>query len=364
MPLGMGYTVEGQLTGEEKHGGIQIQVFEPKPGLFSDTSRHERRYMNSEMVMECCEAASMGLGAGGKMKQDIYPDPHGVETWDTENFGKAYIHIVNSMDFREITGLEPPVTPISARDERDYLREVFIRMLLHSEERGPHASGLAWLKTDGNHRIFKRPMRAHELVYEKPFQELLGQVDNETTVLMGHTRWRTRGNEFNNRNNHPIRAGIVIGTHNGTIYNADYLFRRLGLPRYAEVDSELIFRLADRFAPEGPIDQEGLKKALALCRGQMSAVLASRLDPGTITVLKGNKPLCLRIHRQHRVVLYASDDTFIDFAVDNEKGWRELEVPPMTMLTIRHADVRAIENSEFRFIPQERKGTLPEGVIA
>lgn len=23
---------------------------------------------------------------------------------------------------------------------------------------------------------------------------------------------RTRGNEFNNRNNHPIRAGIVIGT--------------------------------------------------------------------------------------------------------------------------------------------------------
>jgi len=44
----------------------------------------------------------------------------------------------------------------------------------------------------------------------------------------------------------------------------------------------------------------------------------------------GNKPLCLRIHRQHRVVLYASDDAFIDFAVVNEKGWRELEVPPKT----------------------------------
>ncbi len=173
-------------------------------------------------------------------------------------------------------------------DEQDYLREVFIRMLLHSEERGPHASGLAWLKADGSHRIFKRPMRAHELV----------------------------------------------------------------------------FPLADRFAPEGPIDQEGLKKALALCRGQMSAVLTSRLDPGTITVLKGNKPLCLRIHRQHRVVLYTSDDAFIDFAVDNEKGWRELEVLPMTMLTIRYEDVRAIDNSEFRFIPQERKGTLPEGVNA
>ena len=47
---------------------------------------------------------------------------------------------------------------------------------------------------------------------------------------------RTRGDERVNRNNHPIRAGDVIGTHNGTIYNADYLFRRFKLRRFAEVD--------------------------------------------------------------------------------------------------------------------------------
>ena len=34
------------------------------------------------------------------------------------------------------------------------------------------------------------------------------------------------------------------------------------------------------------------------------------------------------------------------------------------MLTIRHEDVRAISNREYRLIPQERKGTLPEGVNA
>lgn len=57
----------------------------------------------------------------------------------------------------------------------------------------------------------------------------------------------------------------------------------------------------------------------------MSAVLASKLDPGTITVLKDNKPLCLRIHSQYRVVLYASEAAFIDFAVDNGRAgatWR------------------------------------------
>ena len=47
---------------------------------------------------------------------------------------------------------------------------------------------------------------------------------------------RTRGDERVNSNNHPIRAGEVIGTHNGTIYNTDYLFRRWKLRRFAEVD--------------------------------------------------------------------------------------------------------------------------------
>ena len=96
--------------------------------------------------------------------------------------------------------------------EREYLNEVFIRMLLCSEERGPHASGMAWLRTDGEYRLFKRPIRAHRLVVEPTFAELMTEVDNQTTILMGHTRWRTRGSETNSRNNHPIRAGNIIGT--------------------------------------------------------------------------------------------------------------------------------------------------------
>src|SRR5262249_4482192 len=57
----------------------------------------------------------MGLAAGGKMKQKIYPDPHGIETWDQDNFGRTYVHIVNSLMFREITGQEPPATPVTAK---------------------------------------------------------------------------------------------------------------------------------------------------------------------------------------------------------------------------------------------------------
>ena len=40
MPLGQGYTVEGQVTGEETHGGLQLVVFDPKPGRFPDEAPH------------------------------------------------------------------------------------------------------------------------------------------------------------------------------------------------------------------------------------------------------------------------------------------------------------------------------------
>jgi hypothetical protein len=134
MPLGMGYTVEGQMTGEERFGGIQIIVYEAKPGKFPDEPPRDEPFLRRGLA--CCSAApapqrvmarargsaEMGLGAGGKMKQKIYEDKHGIETWDAENFGRVYVHIVNSLMYREITGEEAPPTPVTAKTyaERGY----------------------------------------------------------------------------------------------------------------------------------------------------------------------------------------------------------------------------------------------------
>jgi hypothetical protein len=124
MPLGMGYTIEGQVTGEERFGGIQIKVFEPRPGLFPDEPPD--RFRCAEEMDLCCApgapmqkasraGGSMGLAAGGRMKQKIYPDPHGVHAWDAGNTARIFVHIVNSDTWREITGEEPPTTPVTAR---------------------------------------------------------------------------------------------------------------------------------------------------------------------------------------------------------------------------------------------------------
>ena len=41
-------------------------------------------------------ATEIGLGAGGTMRQKVYPDPHGIDTWDVENRGELRVRIVES----------------------------------------------------------------------------------------------------------------------------------------------------------------------------------------------------------------------------------------------------------------------------
>jgi hypothetical protein len=119
MPLGMGYTVEGQVTGEERFGGLQIAVHSAKKGRLPKHDRTEP-HTDAMTVLSLSAAppsagAEMGLAAGGRMEQKIYPDPYGRDTWRTRPDARLYVHIVNSQLYREITGERAPDTPVTAR---------------------------------------------------------------------------------------------------------------------------------------------------------------------------------------------------------------------------------------------------------
>jgi hypothetical protein len=146
MPLGLGYTVEASIAGSETLGGIQMTVFEPKPGRFPDKRPVEGETGPVRMGIAKSRGMEMGLGAGGVMKQKIYPDPHGIDVWDQDNRGRVFIHIVNSMQFLEITGAEPPPTPI---DGATYTKHGFPWFDLYDEEMGDVAPSdrLAGVKT-------------------------------------------------------------------------------------------------------------------------------------------------------------------------------------------------------------------------
>ena len=64
MPLGMGYTVEAQVTGEEKFGGIQIIAYEPKPGKFPDEPPQPSR-VAYRLAPSATADMAMGAMAGG-----------------------------------------------------------------------------------------------------------------------------------------------------------------------------------------------------------------------------------------------------------------------------------------------------------
>jgi amidophosphoribosyltransferase len=248
-------------------------------------------------------------------------------------------------------------------EERQVLKQVFTRLLLLGEPRGPHATGLAWVNRIGQHRIFKAPLPASLFVQEKAFQETLDGVDNRATILMGHNRWPTRGGVGISLNNHPIRCLDCLGTAQGTIVNADVLFHRLRLRRHAEVDSELIFRLAGRMTDkDGRIDPDRLITKLALFRGQMSAVIVSRRDPDTILILKGDKPLSLWLNRRYQAVAYASDETYLHKVLSDKKGWLPLDVPPMTLVVFSHEAIHDFHTKLFHFTIQPRRSIFHRGI--
>jgi hypothetical protein len=124
MPLGAGYSVEEQLTGKAEHGGLQLAVHPLRAEVWKRVlAERERRREEYEMVDRmsvACEAPvlkmDMGLAPGGRMRQEIHRDPFQLSDWDASHRSRCFVHLANSMVWREITGEEPPTVPPTAAE--------------------------------------------------------------------------------------------------------------------------------------------------------------------------------------------------------------------------------------------------------
>jgi hypothetical protein len=121
MPLGEGYTAEEQMTGEAEHGGIQIVAYPMKRALYEEMLRKRKEaavFLRRAYAFRAPAAAApaMGLAPGGRMRQHIYEDEHGLDAWDQTQGSRCFIAIANSLHWRAITGEAPPTPPPTARD--------------------------------------------------------------------------------------------------------------------------------------------------------------------------------------------------------------------------------------------------------
>ena len=223
----------------------------------------------------------------------------------------------------------------SKRRVRDIkvLADIFTGLLVLSEHRGPHATGVAWVKQDGSIQVAKAPLPAHKFVETAAYRDCLAGVNAQTTILMGHTRWPTRGSEHNPGNNHPL-IGEVALTHNGHISNADALFRRHNLHRAAQVDSEILLRLAERHTSPAGIDVPSYLHVLEACTGRIAAVLVATTRPEQILLIRGNMPLIVWHHPSLKALAYASEEAILQSAVCYSAAWLPLPLAPGEALLV------------------------------
>ncbi|MEU3981998.1 hypothetical protein AB0F77_18160 [Streptomyces sp. NPDC026672] len=139
VPLGLGATVEGQVTGEEVWGGVQLRTFPLEEGPLAEWRRAQRVLrgrtgagggfagpagaFGAAMPMAAAPAArpaaaapagraAMGLGVGGSMRQEVYRDERPLDDWSRRPAGQVFVHLVTPPEWRRITGEEPPPSPV------------------------------------------------------------------------------------------------------------------------------------------------------------------------------------------------------------------------------------------------------------
>ena len=231
--------------------------------------------------------------------------------------------------------------------ELQVIAELFTELLVGSEHRGPYATGVALINASGDYYISKAPVPASGFVTSRDYRLVIDKLASDTTCLMGHTRWPTQGSHLDNANNHPLvsggehktrgqhpNRGVCILTHNGHIQNASVLFKAMDLPRKAQVDSEILLRLAERNAGKCGIDPVGFADGISLCRGKMSAVVVATGDPAKILLVKGNQPLEVRYHAARGLIIYASEPEILDSAIGSDTGWEVIEIPAWRLVVV------------------------------
>lgn len=138
VPLGLGATVEGQVTGEEVWGGVQLQSFPLKEEALAEWRRRERERRGrtrqagpfggygGPVPMAAAapggppppaaaappRAAAMGLGVGGSMHQEVYQDDRPLGDWTETPAARVFVHLVTPPQWRRITGEAPPPSPV------------------------------------------------------------------------------------------------------------------------------------------------------------------------------------------------------------------------------------------------------------
>lgn len=141
--------------------------------------------------------------------------------------------------------LNKPGLAMDAQTRRLVLLYLHNEVLFETVARGKDATGMALSfgpKEEGGKpywAVLKQPVRTADFFTNDGTSTRYKGQDEEANVerymdvacllgrplnhVLGHTRAKTKGSEFNPLNNHPIIVGDIIGIHNGGVKNDDII---------------------------------------------------------------------------------------------------------------------------------------------
>jgi asparagine synthetase B (glutamine-hydrolysing) len=212
-------------------------------------------------------------------------------------------------------------------------------------ERGADAVGYA-------HRSPGLPIVLHKQRSGASAVLELIEIPADAHQVLLHVRDYTKGHPDIEANNHPVRHGVVVGIHNGTVVNDDELMARHGFERAEpemSVDSEVIFAVAEANGGTG----DGFEEF----RGSMAAAWLDERHPDLLYLARGvGRPLWVGTTR--RELFFASTREALEIA-DRYTGLRlrKREVHEGKLARIKGA--RAVRVEKFVPDPTYEPDPLP-----
>ena len=155
------------------------------------------------------------------------------------------------------------------------------KMWNNLEDRGKHASGIAYLWEDADRPIVSKGAKSASQHSSKIIDEMGKMVH----YALLHTRYTTQGSTALNGNNHPVVRDSIIMTHNGVISNDWRMFETMGVTPKFEVDTEALV---------AGIETNGLEWTANVAKGSMSIAWVDTNDVTQVNLFtNGRNPLVI-----------------------------------------------------------------------
>lgn len=216
---------------------------------------------------------------------------------------------------------------------------IVINGLKRLEYRGYDSAGLVLMK-NSDFELVKTKGKVSDL------EEKSINIDKNTTLGVGHTRWATHG-EPNDVNSHPHLSndGKIVLVHNGIIENYDSLKTELiqrGFFFKSETDTEVLVNLIQYFKDKEDLSlTDAVRYALNEVIGAYAIAVLEKDSPDEIVVARLGSPLVIGVGKDEFFI--ASDASpFLEFT----KEAFYLEDGEMATITKKDGvDIRKIKDN-------------------